>query len=140
MIRRFSTATCLGFDEAHMPAGIPQGHAYRSYVLGEGPDGQAKSPAWAEAITGIPQATIIQLAREYATCRPGALIQGLGPQRHANGEQVARGGTILAAMTGNVGVSGGWASGKGAPARQHAIATIPRRQPEPGPHLPFLLA
>ncbi len=32
-------------------------------------------------------------------------------QRRAYGEQVVRAGCVLAAMTGNVGKSGGWASG-----------------------------
>ena len=32
--------------------------------MGWGPDGTAKTPAWAAAITGIPRERIIQLARE----------------------------------------------------------------------------
>src|SRR5699024_11889533 len=51
--------------------------------------------------------------REYATNKPSALMQGYGPQRQAFGEQFTRGGTVLAAITGNVGVRGGWASGMG---------------------------
>ena len=39
------------------------------------------------------------------------LYQGYGMQRRAYGEQVVRAGCVLAAMTGNVGKSGGWASG-----------------------------
>jgi len=49
----------------------------------------------------------------YAEAKPAALIQGLGAQRHAYGEQSARGGILLACMTGNVGVWGGWACGNG---------------------------
>ena len=39
------------------------------------------------------------------------MYQGYGMQRRAYGEQVVRGGCVLAAITGNVGISGGWASG-----------------------------
>lgn len=125
----FLNKYCLGFDEKHMPSEIPAGNSFKSYILGEGKDKTPKTPHWAEAITGIPHNTIIELAREYATNRPGALIQGFGPQRHAYGEQVARSGTILAAMTGNIGIKGGWASGTGYPVRQGYVASIPSHNP-----------
>jgi len=125
----FLDTYCLGFDENHMPEGVPKGLSYKSYVLGLSCDKTPKTPVWAETITGIPKDTIIRLAREYATNRPGALIQGYGPQRHAYGEQVARGGAMLAAMTGNVGVKGGWASGAGFQARNHFVAAIPGHNP-----------
>jgi anaerobic dimethyl sulfoxide reductase subunit A len=41
------------------------------------------------------------------------LYQGYGMQRRAYGEQVVRAGCVLAAITGNVGIPGGWASGLG---------------------------
>ncbi len=37
----------------------------------------------------------------------------MGPQRHNCGERTARGSTLLATITGNVGVKGGWAAGYG---------------------------
>lgn len=37
----------------------------------------------------------------------------MGPQRHNCGERTARGSTLLATLTGNVGVKGGWAAGYG---------------------------
>lgn len=120
---------CVGFDEAHLPGGIPAGQSYKSYILGDGEDKTPKTPAWAETITGVPQETISQLAREYATMRPGALIQGYGPQRHAYGEQVVRSGTVLAALTGNIGIKGGWASGTGYQARSQFVASIPVPNP-----------
>ena len=43
------------------------------------------------------------MAREYAMTKPAALIQGWGPQRHICSERSARGSTLLAAITGNVG-------------------------------------
>ncbi len=94
-----------------------------------GSDKQAKTPEWAESITGIPREQITALARKYATRRPGALIQGYGPQRHAYGEQIVRCGTVLAAMTGNVGRKGGWASGHGKPAQDIPLASIPISNP-----------
>jgi len=103
----FLDTYCLGFDEEHMPPGIPAGNSYKSYLLGLGDDQLAKTPEWAEGITGVPKGTIIQLARQMAAIKPCALIQGLGWQRHAYGEQPVRALPILAAMTGNVGVSGG---------------------------------
>jgi anaerobic dimethyl sulfoxide reductase subunit A len=98
---------CLGFDEEHMPAGIPAGQSFKSYILGLGEDQTAKTPVWAEAITGVPQADIISLARAIGLTKPCALVQGLGWQRHAYGEQPVRALPVLAAMTGNIGIPGG---------------------------------
>lgn len=106
---------CLGFDEAHMPADIPSGNSYKSYILGLGQDATAKTPAWAEAITGVPRDTIVKLAREYALTKPAALVCGYGIQRHAYGEQPPRGAATLAAMTGNIGRTGGSAGAMGYP-------------------------
>ncbi len=104
---------CVGFDEDHMPPDVPPGQSFRSYVLGVS-DGQPKTPAWAAAITGIETDSIIRLAREYATIKPAQLIQGLGPQRHAYGEQSVRAGIVLACMSGNFGIlGGGWGGGEG---------------------------
>jgi len=80
----------VGFDEHTMPDGIPAGHSYRSYVMGEGPDKTAKSPEWAASITGVPANKIVTLAREIANAKPCLIGQGLGPQRHANGENTVR--------------------------------------------------
>jgi anaerobic dimethyl sulfoxide reductase, A subunit, DmsA/YnfE family len=122
---------CLGFDEEHMPQGYPAGLSYASYVLGRSSDGIAKTPAWAEPITGVPARVIAGLAREFAAAKPAALIQGYGPQRHAYGEQFDRGGPCLAAMTGNVGVLGGWAGGTGYQARRAYVAQLPKDNPNP---------
>ncbi|HYG58038.1 MAG TPA: molybdopterin-dependent oxidoreductase, partial [Symbiobacteriaceae bacterium] len=78
-----------------------------AYLRGE-TDGMAKTPEWAEPITGVEARVIRQMAREYACMRPGALVMGLGPQRAAYGEQVARCGPSLAALTGNIGIPGGY--------------------------------
>jgi anaerobic dimethyl sulfoxide reductase subunit A len=104
---------CVGFDDAHLPEGVPEGHSFRSYVLGAA-DGTAKTPEWAAPITGLDAATIKRVARDYGTIAPAQLIQGLGPQRHAFGEQSVRAGIALACMTGNLGrLGGGWGGGEG---------------------------
>ncbi len=102
----------LGFDEASMPEGVPANESLVAYLTGK-KDGIIKTPEWAEKITHVPAQTIRQLARDYATTKPAALIQGWGPQRHICGERTARGSTLLATLTGNVGVKGGWAAGYG---------------------------
>ena len=96
----FVEERCLGFDK------------YFAYLEGK-EDGIAKTPAWAAKITGISEECIVELARSYANTKPAALMQGYGGQRHSNGEQFTRGGIALACLTGNVGISGGWASGAG---------------------------
>lgn len=119
----FLDRCCLGFDKAHMPEGVDPSECVLSYLTGE-KDGVAKTPEWAAAITGVPAETIRSLTIRYATARPAALVQGFGAQRHAYGEQGARGGILLACMTGNVGVSGGWASGSGL-CTQHPWVDMP---------------
>jgi anaerobic dimethyl sulfoxide reductase subunit A len=104
--QQFLDRYCVGFDEAHLPAGAPPGSSYKSYVLGHA-DGVPKTPDWAEGFTLIPRATIARLAREYARTKPAALLAGLAYNRRAYGEQPVRGSITLAAMTGNVGISGG---------------------------------
>ncbi len=106
----FIRTHCVGFDDSQMPAGCAEAESYSDYILGLR-DGVPKTPEWAEAITGVPRETIARIAREYATTKPGVLYQGYGMQRRAYGEQVVRAGCVLAAITGNVGVAGGWASG-----------------------------
>jgi len=51
--KEYVASHTVGFDE------------FRSHVLGED-DGVAKTPAWAEGITGVPAHTIKALAREWA--------------------------------------------------------------------------
>jgi len=83
---------------------------YKDYLFGVD-DGVQKTPQWAESISTVPAEVIAQLAREYALIKPAALIAGWAPARAAFGEQYSRAANVLTAITGNIGVSGGYASG-----------------------------
>ena len=108
--KSFVDRYCMGFDSKQMPEAFQGEESYKDYILGTR-DNQPKTPEWAENITSIPRQDIVRIAREYATAESAVLYQGYGMQRRAYGEQVVRGGCVLAAITGNVGKSGGWASG-----------------------------
>ncbi len=125
----FIAKNTIGFDEDSMPEGVPSGESLVSYLTGI-KDGIKKTPEWAEEITKVPAKIIRELAAEYATARPAALIQGWSPQRHICGERSARASTLLAAITGNVGVSGGWAGGAGfAGGRKFAVYVDQKENP-----------
>lgn len=108
--KEFIKRCCSGFDSSQMPTGYENEESYSDYILGN-IDGKPKTPEWAEKITGVPKETIARIAREYATTKPSMLYQGYGMQRRAYGEQPVIAGCVLAAITGNVGIPGGWAGG-----------------------------
>jgi anaerobic dimethyl sulfoxide reductase subunit A len=86
---------------------------WKDYVLGNtaGPDGAVdRTPEWAAPICGIPAASITALAKLYASSKPVWLALGMGPNRQTDCTELARVGTYLQAMTGNVGIAGGNAS------------------------------
>lgn len=110
--KHFLDTYCQGFDSSTLPHNISKKESYLSYLLGK-QDGIKKTPAWASNITGIKEEVIYTLAREYATTKPAAILEGWGAGRHAYGEQFSRGLITLACMTGNVGIKGGSAAGVG---------------------------
>ncbi len=102
----FLDTYCIGYDEKTLPASAPKNGDYKSYILGKGADGQAKTPAWAARITGVPKDTIVKLAREIGTTKPLFVSQGYGVQRQANGEQSVRAIAMLPILTGQIGLPG----------------------------------
>lgn len=76
----------------------------RDYILGSG--GEPRSPRWAAAISGVPEATIRELAQQMARHR--SLLTGTWSlQRADHGEQPYWMMIALAAMLGQVGLPGG---------------------------------
>ena len=82
---------------------------WKAYVLGAD-DGVDKTPAWAEAICGVPAETIEALARLYARSKPVNLNVGLSVGRQFFGENPARASMYLQALTGNTFIPGGTAA------------------------------
>ncbi len=106
---------------------------YKEYVLGH-EDGIPKTPEWAEKITKVPAKVIANLALEYANTKPAALVVGWGPARTAMGEQYSRAGNVLTAITGNIGIKGGYASGfMRAYSSRETIMTRERKKKKEGP-------
>jgi anaerobic selenocysteine-containing dehydrogenase len=64
-------------------------------------------PQKVASITGLPEDEIIDLARCYATTRPGLIKIADGLQRHRNGGQTIRAICALPALTGQYGTPGG---------------------------------
>lgn len=64
-------------------------------------------PEKAAEITGLSSGRIIDLARQYATAKPAAILLGYGLQRYSNSGNAIRAIDALGALTGNIGRPGG---------------------------------
>lgn len=99
--------TFFGYDASGSIA-VDEDLSYEAYLMGTGGfegDGE-KTSDWAARICGVPAATIERLAEMYLD-GPTSTIQGWGPQRHMAGGNISRAIALMAALTGNVGISGG---------------------------------
>ena len=97
----------LGFDPSKSLT-VEGDWSYEAYLKGTGAYAGTgeKTPEWASTICGVPADTIRWLADVYMD-GPTATISGWGPQRHSNGGNNCRAIAMIAAITGNVGISGG---------------------------------
>jgi thiosulfate reductase/polysulfide reductase chain A len=72
------------------------------------------TPEWAEGVSGVAAETIRTVAREFATARPGCVINYRGSVAHYNGNDSERAIQMLAAITGNIDNPGGRCKAVGA--------------------------
>ena len=80
---------------------------WRAYVLGTS-DGTDKTPQWAEKICGVPAETITDFARLYIRSKPVNLNVPLSMGRQFYGENPTRASMYLQALSGNIGIPGGY--------------------------------
>ena len=103
----FLRTYCIGYDEQTLPLSAKGKNAsYKDYILGTGYDMVPKTPAWASAITEIPESRIKELARQMHEANPLFIQQGYGPQRHSNGEMTSRAIMVLPQLLGQIGKPG----------------------------------
>ena len=95
---------CVGYDEETLPEGAPENSSYYAYIMGTGYDMVEKTPAWAAAITKVPEARIIELAHQIGEAKPCFICQGWGPQRRTNGDSASRAILLLPQLVGQVGL------------------------------------
>ncbi len=65
------------------------------------------TPEAAEAVTGVAADLIVRVARAYAAAKPAAILMGGGSNHWYHGDLTGRALALLAALTGNIGKSGG---------------------------------
>ncbi|MHC1711980.1 MAG: molybdopterin-dependent oxidoreductase [Solidesulfovibrio sp.] len=64
------------------------------------------TPSWAEAITGVPAASMLEAARRYAKEKPSILEWGVSLEQNPNCLQTVRAVAILRGLTGNIDIPG----------------------------------
>jgi formate dehydrogenase major subunit len=65
------------------------------------------TPDKVEAVSGVNEATCLQVAKTLAENRPGTLVWCMGQAQHSIGNAIVRASCLLQLALGNVGVSGG---------------------------------
>lgn len=88
--RDFVDSHVIGFDEDHLPEGVPAGLSMVSYVMGEAADGVVKTPEWAAEICGVPASLITALAREWGTKRTSLWAEAGGACRREFAHEFSR--------------------------------------------------
>ncbi len=89
----------IGFDEQHLPEGVPSHLCFKDYILGLS-DGVPKTPKWAEAISGVPSRVIVELAHEWAAKPTSLWAMYGGACRRAYAHEFARMMVTLQTMQG----------------------------------------
>ncbi|WP_022851989.1 DMSO/selenate family reductase complex A subunit [Limisalsivibrio acetivorans] len=100
-----------GDSDGTEPA-VPVNSSYKAYILGDGPDGTAKTPEWAAAVTGVSVSLIKSFAKRLMEESPAMVIQGWGPQRHSLGGNNTRAIGLMTILTKNIGITGGGSSAR----------------------------
>jgi anaerobic dimethyl sulfoxide reductase subunit A len=103
--QKFLDTYCVGFDAAHMPAGIDPKENFKDYVLGTY-DKVPKTPEWASEICGTSPELIRSFATEIATTKPMSFISNTAAARTYLGEQHCQAFLTVGWMTGSVGLPG----------------------------------
>jgi anaerobic selenocysteine-containing dehydrogenase len=64
------------------------------------------TPEWAEGVTGVPAASMLEAARRYALDRPSVLEWGVSLEQNPNSLQTVRAVALLRGLTGNLDAPG----------------------------------
>jgi anaerobic selenocysteine-containing dehydrogenase len=96
------------------------------------------TPEKVQEETDVPAATVVRLAREYATIKPAMIVQNMtAAQRTEFGTYVTASHIYLAAFTGNYGLAGGGVCDAGG-VTQFVQIKPPIKPPKPQPNLPVI--
>lgn len=88
------------FFYGNMPETMPEGSSFMSYVMGKGPDGVEKTPAWAAEICSIPERKIVALAKMWAAVPTSLWCMDGGACRRTFAHENSRMMGVLSCMRG----------------------------------------
>lgn len=98
---------CVGYDEKTLPAGAPANGHYKAYILGGALTVSPKRRSGPRQLPVFRANALLNWRAKLPPPNRPILASGWGPQRHANGEIATRAISMLAILTGNVGINGG---------------------------------